>query len=100
MGWRSLGVFGFSSLRFLTIFSDVYCLLRSDAPTSPQVNESLRTALAGVNAKLSQLRTENTVLQDASTRAKELAAEKSSVVKQHAALQKVSPTSSVERSLR
>lgn len=59
-------------------------------PKSPQLNESLRTALAGVNAKLSELRTENTVLQGASARAKELAAEKASVVKQHAALQTVS----------
>jgi hypothetical protein len=56
---------------------------------SPKVNESLRTALAGVNAKLSELRTENKVLQDASSRAKELALEKATIVKQHAALQKV-----------
>lgn len=56
---------------------------------APQVSQSLREALASVNAKLSQLKLENSVLQDAADRSKALAVEKSTLTRQHASLQKV-----------
>lgn len=54
---------------------------RSDSGT-PRVTEALRAALAGVNAKLSELKSENSVLQNASSRARELS-------RKHKALQDV-----------
>ncbi|SCV74398.1 BQ2448_6830 [Microbotryum intermedium] len=60
----------------------------AESDTSPQVSESLRSALAGVNAKLSQLESENAVLVESSSRARDLAADKSALSKQLSALQK------------
>ncbi|KAL8276492.1 hypothetical protein RQP46_011093 [Phenoliferia psychrophenolica] len=60
----------------------------STAFQGPQVSQSLRETLAGVNAKLSELKVENSVLQDAASRSKALAADKSTLTRQHAALQK------------
>lgn len=49
---------------------------RNGAAKGPRNAESLRVTLAGVNAKLDELRTENAVLQDAASRSKSLAVEK------------------------
>ncbi|KAK4702179.1 hypothetical protein P7C70_g4047, partial [Phenoliferia sp. Uapishka_3] len=70
-------------------------LAESQADQGPRVSESLREALAGVNAKLSELQVENEVLQDAASRSKVLAADKSSLTRQHAALQKVIDRASI-----
>ncbi|BGP39923.1 hypothetical protein JCM10449v2_003879 [Rhodotorula kratochvilovae] len=51
-------------------------------------SDSLKTTLASVNAKLSELRVENDVLQTQASRSKELAAEKAQLVKQHETVQR------------
>ncbi|GAA5846042.1 hypothetical protein JCM9279_004766 [Rhodotorula babjevae] len=59
----------------------------SSSSATPKA-DSLKTTLANVNAKLSELRTENDVLQQQASRAKDLAADKAKLAKQHDAIQR------------
>ncbi|SGY44034.1 BQ5605_C001g00104 [Microbotryum silenes-dioicae] len=78
----------FDATKIVQLRVDKSGLTFEGSETSPQVSESLRSALAGVNVKLSQLESENAVLVESSSRARDLAADKSALAKQLSALQK------------
>lgn len=71
------------------LLTDGYFSISGNTTATNAANESLQTTLARLNAKLAALETENSLLQGASSQARALAKEKASVMKQHAALQKV-----------
>ncbi|SCZ98522.1 BZ3500_MvSof-1268-A1-R1_Chr3-1g05439 [Microbotryum saponariae] len=78
----------FDATKIVRLRVDKSGLTFEESETSPKVSESLRSALAGVNVKLSQLESENAVLVESSSRARDLAADKSALAKQLSALQK------------